>query len=383
MYQFYRFFVMPFVLFCVSLGGCADSNNKTTAGPSKGFVITTDFIVANLSTMTTSFPREVTSNVLGSTGLHSDSVIRTFENRVFIIQRFGSNSIVVIDPDNPSEPLINYSTDDMGDSAPQSNPHDIEFVSLSKAYISRYGQNTLLIVNPLTGEHLGVIDLSLFADSDGIVEMDQMVLVGSTLYVALQRLDQNSFFSASNDSYIAVIDTSTDQLIDTDLESPGVQPIILEGRSPISDLLYLPSMDRIYLANVGNFFTDDVYGGIESVDPNMNATDGIILKDEEIGGALGTLAILNETVAYITIFDENFNNLVIPMDLSTLTVSNPLADIGTGFIADLALDKDGFLYIPDRDITHPGIQVFDTTTNEKVEGPISTGLPPFELAFID
>jgi len=71
------------------------------------------------------------------------------------------------------------------------------------------------------------------------------------------------------------------------------------------------------------------------------------------------------------------------MDLSTLTVSSPLTDIGTGFIADLALDKDGFLYIPDRDITNPGIQVFDTTTNEKVEGPISTGLPPFELAFID
>src|SRR4029077_3761652 len=103
-----------------------------------GFVVTTDFSVGNLSTITETAPRTATNNVLGSTGVYSDSTIRTFGNRVFIIQRLGSNSIVVIDPDHPSVPVSNYTTNDLGGGAPQSNPDDMAFVSLSKAYISRY-----------------------------------------------------------------------------------------------------------------------------------------------------------------------------------------------------------------------------------------------------
>jgi hypothetical protein len=290
----------------------------------------------------------------------------------------------VIDPDHPSSvPLANYTTNDLGGGAPQSNPDDMAFVSLSKAYISRYALNTILIVNPITGEHRGTIDLSQFADSDGIVEMDQMVIVNGKLYVSLERLNQNNSFSADNDSYVVVIDTNTDQIVDADPVTPGVQPIVLEGRNPFGRLIYLPSTDRIYVVDSGTFSTADGFGGIEAINPNTNTTDGIIMTDNVFGGPLGTFAILSDTVAYITVFDASFNNFVVPFNLSTMTVGTALTGIGSGFIAGMTFDSNGFLYVPDRDTVNPGIQVFDTSTNLKVEGPINTGLPPFEIAFVD
>ncbi|MBI3811014.1 MAG: hypothetical protein HY283_02240 [Nitrospirae bacterium] len=372
-----------FIMFGLLAWGCANNNNDhPAAGPAVGFVVTTDFSVGNLSTFTTTTPRTATTNILGSTGIYSDSVIRAFGNRVFIIQRLGSNSILVIDPNNPGTPLANYTANDPGPNTQQSNPKDMAFVSSSKAYISRYELNTVLIVNPLTGERLGTVDLTPFADSDGIVEMGRMVIVNGKLYVALQRVDRNNGFTASNDSYVIVIDVTTDQVVDVDPNTPGVQPIVLKGRNP-TDLVYLPSTDRIYLADTGTYITSDAFGGIEAVNPNTNATEGIIISDDTLGGAIGVFGVLSNTIGYATVFDQNFNNFVVPFNLSTQQAGTPLTGIGSGYIPGLAFDKNGFLYVADRDATHPGIQVFDTNTNVKVEGPIDTGLPPFEMVFVN
>ncbi|MBI5198187.1 MAG: hypothetical protein HZA19_06215 [Nitrospirae bacterium] len=377
------------ILVLSALWGCGSSGNNnhtntgTNAGPAVGFVVTTDFSVGNLSTLTTTTPRTATKNVLGATGLHSDSAIRAFGGMVFVIQRFGANSIVVLDPNHPGVPLANYTTNDPGTGSQQSNPVDMEFVGSSKAYISRYGLNTILIVDPLTGAQLDKIDLSQFADSDGLVEMDQMVIAKGKLYVALQRLNN---FSASNDSYVVVIDTATDQIVDVDSVTPGIQPIVLQGRNPL-DLVYLPSTNRIYLANVGTFFTTfstdstaDPFGGIEAINPDTNTTEGIVLADEAFRGPLGTFGVLSDTVGYATVFDANFNNFVVPFNLSTGKIDTPLTGIGSG--TGLVFDDNGFLYVVDRDITNPGIQVFDPATKQKVEGPIDTGLPPGDLVFV-
>ncbi len=371
--------VLLALLFLTALAACSDNNNTGGgAGPSLGFVATNGAGVGNLTTLSSTSPRETEEDILGATGLHSDSVMTSFGGLVYIIQRLGANSIVVIDPNNPSVVLANYTTNDPG-STTQSNPHDMAFVSSSKAYITRYGLSTLLIVNPETGQQLGTIDLLAFADSDGIPEMDQMVLVDGLLYVTLQRLNRDNFFSAENDSFVVVIDTATDQIIDPNTSDTK---IVLAGRNPF-DISYLPSSDRIYVSNVGTFSTADDFGGIEVIDPATGLSEGILMTDNDFGGPLGTIAILDETRAYITVFDASFNNFVVPFNLSTQQISTALTDIGTGFIPSLAFDNASFLYIADRDTTNPGVQVFDTDTNLKVEGPIDTGLPPNAILFVD
>lgn len=361
-----------------SLYGCGE-DNKTGGGaePSLGFVVTSGSGVGNLTTLSKTMPHTTEKDVLGATGLHSDAVIKSFGGLVYIIQRLGSNSIVVINPNNPSIPLENYTTNDAG-SSEQSNPHDMAFVSASKAYITRYSLNTLLIVNPVTGTQLGTIDLSSFADSDGIVEMDQMVIVDGLLYVSLQRLNRNNFFIAENESYIVVIDTATDQVLNLGTD----KQIVLDGRNPFS-MTYLAASNRIYVANVGTFSTGDDFGGIEIINPNTGLSDRLFMADNDFSGPLGTIAILSESVAYATVFDANFNNFVVPFRLDTQEVSPALTGVGSGYIPSMTLDHAGSLYVVDRDTTNPGIQIFDTTTNQKIEGPIDTGLPPNDILFVN
>jgi len=355
-----------------------DPGTPGSPGAALGFIVTSDFSVGNFATITTTTPRTTQKDVLGATGVHSDAAIRAFGNLVFILQRLGANSILVIDPDNPSAPIANYTTNDAANPSLQSNPVDIAFVSMDKAYISRYELNTLLIVNPRTGAQLGTIDLSGFADSDDKVEMDQMVLIGNRLFVSLQRLNRNNFFSADNTSYIVVIDTETNAIIEA---SPGLERIDLQGRNPF-DMAYLASIDRIVIANVSNFSTGDAFGGIEIVNPNTGLSEGIVLLDDDFNGPLSAIAIASDTIAYASFFDPSFNNDVVPFNLAAKQVGPALSGLGAGATGGLTFDKAGLLYIADRDTNNPGVQVYDPATNQKIEGPIDTGLPPNEIVFL-
>ncbi len=383
--SFSRFFkTCTYIVLSLVLSACGDDNNKGGgAGPAIGFVVTSGSAVGNLSTLTSTTPRTAEKDVLGSIGLHSDAVIRSFGGRLYIIQRLGSNSIAVIDPSDPSAVLANYTTNDTG-SPDQSNPHDMAFVNAAKAYISRYSLNTLLIVNPETGAQLGTIDLSVFADSDGIVEMDQMALVDGKLFVSLQRLNRDNLFIAENDSYLVVIDTATDQVMDLngDMSINGDDKIVLTGRNPFG-MQYLAETKHLYVANVGTFSTADDFGGIEVVNPQTLKSEGFFLKDNDFGGPLGTFRIFSDTIAYATVFDASFNNFVAPFNISTGQIGSALTGIGSGYIPRLAFDQNGVLYAADRDTNNPGVQIFDTTTNQKIEGPIDTGLPPNDILFVN
>ena len=97
--------------------------------------------------------------------IHSDAAVRTYRDKVYILNRLGQDNVIVLNRSDLKTPLIQYSTGN------GSNPHDMAFVSEEKAYISRYERTQLLIVNPITGDSLGAVDLSGFADADGLPEM--------------------------------------------------------------------------------------------------------------------------------------------------------------------------------------------------------------------
>jgi hypothetical protein len=121
------------------------------------------------------------------------------------------------------------------------NPHDFAWVSDDRAYVSRYEANPsptpsqsdydegndLLIVNPLTGELKGRIDLTPYAlpSADGatLPRPDSMLLVGSKLYVTLQNLDDNWDRKSDGEAKgrIVIVDTSTDKVEGT-IDLPGL-----------------------------------------------------------------------------------------------------------------------------------------------------------------
>ena len=88
------------------------------------------------------------------------------------------------------------------------------------------------IVDPLEGAFLGAISLAAFADADGLPEMQRLAHVNGRVFVSLQRLDRDLFFSPTDSSQVVVVDAATDALVDCDPVAPGVQGIVLPFQNP-------------------------------------------------------------------------------------------------------------------------------------------------------
>ena len=194
----------------------------TDALANQAVITTTDYSSGSFSSL------DLATNTATNDHLtiHSDAVVRTYRDKVYIINRLGQDNVLVLDQSDLKTPLTQYSTGN------GSNPHDMAFVSEEKAYISRYERTHLLIVNPVTGDSLGEVDLSGFADADGLPEVSQLALYNNHLFAACQRLDRDNGFVPTDVSVIAVVDVMTDQVVDVDANTAGVQGIVMTGKNP-------------------------------------------------------------------------------------------------------------------------------------------------------
>jgi hypothetical protein len=355
------------------LTGCGeDGNDSTTVNPSssnpKLFVSTTDFATGSYSVIDLS-DLSVSIDLPASGGIiESDHNVFADSGKIYLVNRFGFDNLTVLDPADVTVPESQFSGGDGAD-----NAYAVALVSASKAYVCRYADNALWIVDPTdTGnEKQGEIDLSTFldaGDADGSVEAAVMVIVGNRLFVALQRLVN---WSADLDSIIAVIDTDTDTLVDVDPGTAEVDGIVLTGRNP-QFMHYSSDLGKIVVSETGSYFAND--GGVETVDPNTLEAEGFIIDEADIGGDIGDVAIVDDK-GYV-VYGGFGDNTVAIFDTTTGDKSGDLT-ISSPFIPSLAADDQGRLFVPDRTDTDPGVRVYDTTTDTEITAnPINVGLPP-------
>jgi hypothetical protein len=360
-------------LLLLGIAACSDSDSSSSEKPAatNAFVLTTDYSTGSYSTIDLD-TLAASKDLPSTTGIaESDSSGVYFNNKVYIINRYGFDNVTVLDTSDLTTAVSQFSTGN------GTNPQDMAFVSDTKAYVSLYAGTDVLIVDPTsTGtEIIDTIDLSDFldpADADGGLEANPMVIVGDYLFVALQRLVN---WSADLPSIIAVIDTTTDTLVDVDPATTGVQGITLTGRNPIY-MEYDETLERIVVSEVGNYGLMD--GGIETVDPDTFEAEGFMSTEAQLGGDIGDVVLVNGTKGYVVISDPSWvdPNTVAVFAVATGNKSGELA-ITSPFIPDLALDSQNRLFVPDRTPTAPGVRIFDTTTDDEVTAaPIDVGLPP-------
>ena len=304
--------------------------------------------------------------------IHGDAYAEYHDGRVYVLNRLGQDNILVLEMGDWRTPALQFSVGN------GSNPYDIEFAGAGKAYVSRYASPGLLIVDPRDGSGLGEIDLSGFADGDGIPEMAEMVIVGSRLYVACQRLDRNGSWGPVEDGVLVVVDMETDALVDVDPAADGVQGIELAGRNPNS---LIAVGQRIVVAGSADF--GDRAGGIEIVDATISASGGLVVSEETLGGDITALALYTATRGYVIITDADFVNSVRPVDLASGTVGEPLAGHSGGFSPDLAVDGERLIVADRGTFSEPdkaGLLIYDAASGELIAGPISTVLPPYNIS---
>jgi hypothetical protein len=348
-----------------ALEGCGETN--------RALVLGSDFTDGAFATIELDEPRSV-DPVNGQRLVHTDSTARVFGDAIFVINRFGGDNIQRLASGD-------LSTEYQCTTGAGSNPQDIVWLSENKAYVTVFEEASLLIVDPTPDRCasrddfvIDSIDLSDFADDDGIPDMFQMALRDGLLYVALQRLDINTpFREPAGPGLIVVIDTATDQVID-DIE--------LSGENPFGSTkgLTIRGSD-LYITEVGHFGTND--GGIERVDLDSATAEGFIITEEAAGGDITDIAFAADDRAYAIVSRADFTTALIAFDPLTGTVLETI-EAAAGFdYSDIEINDRGELFLTDRNFERPGVRVFDADDGtELTDQPLDIGLPPTELVFL-
>ncbi|MCZ6875603.1 MAG: hypothetical protein O7G88_19100 [bacterium] len=118
------------------------------------FIIATDFETGSYSVV--DLAAQDTFNDLGGLGsIHSDATARFFGGKIYVVNRFGVDSIQIVDPQ------LGYMTPQGAEVSVGNglNPQDIAFVDANKAYVSRLDSSALLVINPMTLDIVGEVDL--------------------------------------------------------------------------------------------------------------------------------------------------------------------------------------------------------------------------------
>lgn len=232
------------------------------AGP-EGFavIITSNYAEGKVSTVgLESF--DLGKDVLSVGG---DSVSTWEDGRLYLLERnFGAEDFLHIHEADPD--LTRIKTVSLGVGVV---PQDLKVLE-GKAYLSLYKGKGVRILDPVTGETLGAIDLSAYADGDGDCEASRMLVHDGKLYVTLQRVDYTQSFEAQAPGMIAVIDPASDTvetIIETDLFNLHE--------------LYVASDGKGYVSGIGLYGVAD--GGIERLDLGAATSEGVILDDEDLG----------------------------------------------------------------------------------------------------
>ncbi|MEN0062764.1 MAG: hypothetical protein AAGA48_11480 [Myxococcota bacterium] len=132
------------------------------------------------------------------TSLHGDAVVDTVGPVVVAINRLGMDTIRRYDVLGGA-PTWEVSTER------GSNPHAVA-AAAGRWLVTRYEETEAWVLDPNTGDLLGVVDLAGEADIDGIPEMSSAVAEGDLVLVGLQRLDRDNNWTADPQGRVAVID---------------------------------------------------------------------------------------------------------------------------------------------------------------------------------
>jgi hypothetical protein len=333
-------------------------------------------------------PRAVQDNLLPTI---SDIKMAAQGAFFYRIARFNGDSVTKFAASDPATPIWQYSTMDDQDSMATSNPQSMIFASSNKAYIPRFGSDKMWVVNPQTTTAAGFktdsVDLSAYADADGLPEMTQGVVVNGKLFLILQRMDQDNGW-IPQDAYLAVIDTATNTEIDTKTDRGNLKGIPLPVKNPWN-IVYKDG--KVYVNGVGSYPSwdgtpADYSGGIVSVDPSTYAVEMIVDDGDDTTHPYGNISgvtVVSATKGYFISYAGWGDNSLYSFNPATGAVSeNPIAAFSGGAnIAALGVDGSGMLWVASNTFSGGGVLTIINPADDSVDQVQKLNLNPQGIAF--
>jgi hypothetical protein len=286
-----------------------------------------------------------------------------------------NNMVTVIEP-------ATWSIERTVEVAGGSPPIDIAVVNGQTAYIAREKATHLLRWDIASGTTREVVDLSMFADADGIPDLGTMAIHDGRLYVQVRRLSPD--FTAVPPAYLAVIDLATEQIVDVDPGQEGVQAITLSGTSPKMKMQVIPDSRQLFVSATGG--THDA-GGIERINLDSLSSDGLVIRESDglTGADLGPFVMVSDERGFLSFTtDLDLSSHLHAFTLSSGTNPDPLNDAIVGYFSP-NLEHDpisGSLFFPVAGV-EDGVLVFDSRTGARLSArAIPTGGPPADIVLI-
>ena len=350
----------------------------------------------------------------------TDWIIRSYGDYFYLIGRYYTDSLTKFHIDAPETPLYQVSV--LASGSDTSNPHDLIFLNADKAYMPMYGVPKCWIIDPNDGSKIGEIDLSAYADSDGLPELQAGIIVGDKLFLLAERLNRNApsgIWEPQDDAYLIVIDTGADTEIDTNAGRTALKGVKLPAKGPNS-IMYLPENNLIYIACTGVYPGLDpsspyLYtGGIVTVDPDTYTAE-LLLDDGPDGpsgshpyGAISRVMVVSPDNGYFIGYKGWGDNYLYKFDPTTGKVTKSIKELagkslvgpgdmdrgsravlksmsvfdGKNLVSNesgVSLDENGMLWVSVAGDDH-AVYILNTATdgiNEKVD----TNLNPGSIAF--
>jgi hypothetical protein len=291
--------------------GSTDSGDTEVSGLHGVAVVTTvasdystgSIAVVDVNTWTATDELFVTS---------SDPDVVAEDGWVFQINRYGYDSVRKYSAGDWAAPLWEQS---MGEF---SNPYDVEICN-GDLFVSLYGANHMAVVDLATGLSKGQVDLSEFADSDGVSpEAADIVEVDGKLYVGLQQMDTTQTYWASEGGKVVEIDCAA-MAVSQSWDVGGNTNLM-----PWPDSGKVLAGAEAFGSDTAGLYVIDTVAGtktqlVESTD--MNIVDVAAFEDKAIvvsmkadwsayalsclDLATGDMALMMETASYLTSITAN------------------------------------------------------------------------------
>ncbi|MCY4046137.1 MAG: hypothetical protein OXE99_13830 [Cellvibrionales bacterium] len=223
------------------------------------------------------------------TDTRSDYIVKGYKDNYYYIGRNEIDTMTRLNTADIVNPELTFDTGEASDGE-SANVHDLVFASDEKAYMIRYGDTKIWIVNPKAADQenfkIGEIDISAYADDDGKPEATSGAIVDGKLFVAMQRLDfndDNTPAKEGQNAYVAVFNVANDTEIDTNLtdDEENLKGIELSVRNPA--LLTTSEDGSLYLVAKGDIYSSyysdrapGYIGGIIEINTQDYSTSMII-----------------------------------------------------------------------------------------------------------
>ncbi len=330
-------------------------------------------------------PRTAQNNLVPTI---SDITVAAYGKYFYRIERYMADNVTKFDVNNPTTPIWQYSTMDPG-AVDSSNPYDLVFLNANLAVLIRYGATTAWVVNLAAPNQdafkIGELDLSSYADADGIPEMTSGVIADNKLFILLQRLEYWCP-SPGVSPYVAVLDLATGQEIDTGLGEGGRKGIPLPVSNP-TVINYFSADGMVYVCGMGTYGScgDEYDGGIIKINP-ITYQVSMVLDDGDAAahpyGHFSGMALMSPTKGYVVGYAGWGDNTVYSFNPSTGVVDGPVTSLEhknlSGMESGLYPDQNGCLWVCNQ--TDARMEILDPT-DDSIKDQVSTDLNPQKVVF--